>query len=357
MPAPLSTAIVHTLLHSFWEAAVMALFAALLLTGTRQRRAVVRYNLLLLLMGGFAVTVVMTFFFELGGASAASPRLAIPRIAALIDRYGISAFVDEHAGAMVRVWVGLLVLRIGWLGVDGYGLNRLKRVRTALPERRWSATVVELSARLGITRPVRLLESAIVRVPMVIGYGRPLILVPVGLLSNLPPAEVEAILLHELAHIRRGDWLVNGCVQVLQSIFFFNPAIWWLGHMLRTERENCCDDLAVQLTGSKATYVRTLIRFSERDFRRPVFALAFPGAKNATLERIERLAAGRNRALSRLEALLLIVMIGLSAWLIPTDNRLRPTADNRLRSPDSPDMIAKKKAETMAMQRYREHAP
>jgi len=353
MPAPLTTAIVHTLLHSFWEAAVIALFAALLLTATRRRRAVVQYNLLLLLMGGFSATVVITFLIELGGATAEGPRLTMPAITALIDRYGTGAFIDDHATAMIRIWAGILVLRIGWLGVDVHGLNRLKRVHTALPDSRWSTMVDEGCARLGITRPVRLLESAIIRVPMVIGYLRPLILVPAGLLSHLPPAEVEAILLHELAHIRRGDWLVNGCVQVLQSIFFFNPAVCWLGHMLRTERENCCDDLAVQLTGSKATYVRTLIRFSERDFRRPVFALTFPGAKNATLERIERLAAGRNRALSRLEALLLIVMIGLSAWLVPADNRLRPTAGNRLHPTDSPDMAAKKKAEAMAMQRYR----
>ena len=96
-----------------------------------------------------------------------------------------------------------------------------------------------------ISRPVRLLESAIAEVPVVIGYLKPVILIPAGLLANLPVDQVEAILLHELAHIRRADYLVNLLQTMVESLLFYHPAVWWISHVIRTEREHCCDDFVL----------------------------------------------------------------------------------------------------------------
>ena len=98
--------------------------------------------------------------------------------------------------------------------------------------------------------PVLLLESALANVPVVFGHFRPVILVPAGLLAGLPPEQIQAILLHELAHIRRCDYAVNFLQRLVEGLFFYHPATWWIARVIRAERENCCDDAAVAITGN-----------------------------------------------------------------------------------------------------------
>ena len=93
---------------------------------------------------------------------------------------------------------------------------------------------------------------------MVLGHFRPVILLPVGLLVGLPPGQVEAILLHELAHIRRYDYLVNVWQRLVEGLMFYHPLVWWISSVIRTERENCCDDMAVAITGDAHAYAAAL---------------------------------------------------------------------------------------------------
>ena len=117
------------------------------------------------------------------------------------------------------------------------------------PPRFWQARLDRLAARVRVSRPVTLLESCLAEVPVVIGYVRPVILMPVGLLAGLPAGQVESILLHELAHIRRHDYLVNLMQIVVEGLVFYHPAVWWISGVIRAERENCCDDLVVATQG------------------------------------------------------------------------------------------------------------
>ena len=94
--------------------------------------------------------------------------------------------------------------------------------------------------------------------PVVIGYLRPVILVPVGMLAGMPAAQVEAILLHELAHVRRRDYLANLLQTVGEGFLFYHPAIWWISSVIRSERENCCDDLVVEASGDAREYAAAL---------------------------------------------------------------------------------------------------
>ena len=105
-----------------------------------------------------------------------------------------------------------------------------------------------------LSRPVTLLESCLAEVPVVIGYVRPVILMPVGLLAGLPAGQIESILLHELAHIRRHDYLVNLLQIVVEGLVFYHPAVWWISGVIRAERENCCDDLVVATQGDAFAY-------------------------------------------------------------------------------------------------------
>ena len=115
-----------------------------------------------------------------------------------------------------------------------------------------------LSRRLHITRAITLFESTLVDVPTVIGFVKPVILLPASVLGGLTPQQLEAILAHELAHIRRHDYIVNLLQSLLETLLFYHPAVWWLSRRIRIEREHCCDDLAVSLCGDPLVYARAL---------------------------------------------------------------------------------------------------
>jgi beta-lactamase regulating signal transducer with metallopeptidase domain len=112
---------------------------------------------------------------------------------------------------------------------------------------------------LHVFKPVTLLESALVKVPTVIGWLKPVILIPPSALIGLTPQQFELILTHELAHIRRHDYLVNLLQTIIETLLFYHPAVWWVSLQIRCERENACDDLAVSLSSDPVIYARTLV--------------------------------------------------------------------------------------------------
>ena len=158
-----------------------------------------------------------------------------------------------------------------------------------------------LSKRLGLSRSVRVLQSTVAQVPLVFGYLQPVILLPASLVTNIPLTQLEAILAHELAHIRRHDFVVNLLQIVIETLFFYHPAVWWLSHRIRVEREHCCDDLVVCVMNNRVEYGRALIAIEEWRGRRSVLSLG--AVDGPLLERIRRLAGRPNDR------------TGLSAWV------------------------------------------
>ncbi|MGO9261627.1 MAG: M56 and DUF3738 domain-containing protein [Bryobacteraceae bacterium] len=159
---------------------------------------------------------------------------------------------------VVMVWLAGAV--VFWVRLAG-GWVVAARMRSVLVRRappEWQETLRKLGARIGLSRPVRLLVSALVEVPTVVGWLRPVVLVPVGALGGLPAGQLEALLLHELAHIRRHDYLVNILQSVAEALLFYHPAVWWVSGHIRAEREMCCDDVAVSVSGDVLTYTRAL---------------------------------------------------------------------------------------------------
>ncbi len=182
------------------------------------------------------------------------------------------------AGALV-FWVRLAG---GWVVA---ARMRSMLVRRAPPE--WQDTLRKLGARIGLSRPVQLLVSALVQVPTVVGWLRPVVLAPVGALSGLPPEHLEALLLHELAHIRRHDYLVNILQSVAEALLFYHPAVWWVSGHIRAERELCCDDMAVSVSGNPLMYARAL---AQLESYRPAHMGAAVAANGGSLsDRIARL--------------------------------------------------------------------
>jgi uncharacterized protein (TIGR03435 family) len=190
------------------------------------------------------------------------------------------------------VWVVLVWLAgtvVFWVRLAGGWMiaarMRSVSVRRAPPD--WQQILQKLGARIGLSRPVRLLVSAVVQVPTVIGWLRPVILIPVGALGGVPAEYLEALLLHELAHIRRHDYLVNILQSVAEAVLFYHPAVWWVSGHIRAERELCCDDLAVAVSGDVLTYARAL---AQLESYRPAHLTGSVTANGGSLpDRISRL--------------------------------------------------------------------
>jgi beta-lactamase regulating signal transducer with metallopeptidase domain/WD40 repeat protein/HEAT repeat protein len=213
----------------------------------------------------------------------------------------------EQAAAIVRPWLSWIVA--GWsLGVlmcsfrpllSWHTLWRLKRVGISRVADDVLALLNRLSSQLGLDRQVRVLQSTLAQVPIVVGYFQPVILLPISLVTNIPTAHLEAILAHELAHIRRHDFIVNLLQALVETVFFYHPAVWWLSRRVRVEREHCCDDLVVALLGNRVEYGRALVAAEELRGRSPVLAL---GVRDGSLlVRIRRIVRdGPEQAPTRL---------------------------------------------------------
>ena len=201
--------------------------------------------------------------------------------------------------------------------------------------------LVELGQRLGMDRPVKLLQSAFVEVPTVIGWLRPVILLPVGCLLGLSTAQLEAILAHELAHIRRHDYLVNLFQNVVETRLFYHTAVWWVSRRIREERENCCDDLAVEICGDRLTYARALATLEEMRHTPGQLALAAAGAP--LLQRIRRLVGKSSTGATRpgwplagIVALLIIIALAVGLH----GNRLQAASEGNSTTNTAPNSAA-----------------
>src|SRR5437870_3197950 len=152
--------------------------------------------------------------------------------------------------------------------------RRLATAGTRPVSEAWRQALARLARQLRVSRPVRLLASALIEVPAVIGWWRPVILIPVSVLAGggLTPLQLDALLAHELAHVRRHDYLVNLLQAVVETLLFYHPAVWWVSARVREERERCCDDLAVAACGDVRVYATALLRM-EQLRAAPAFAL------------------------------------------------------------------------------------
>ena len=221
-----------------------------------------------------------------GAASGPGPQ-AVPASAPAAAR--IHAALEPALPWVVLVWFGGVValslrLASGWLVA-----RRLGTVGTFPVPETCGEAVARLAGRLRVTRPVRVLESAVVQVPAVIGWLRPVILLPATALTGLSPLQLDALLAHELAHVRRYDYLVNLIQSVIETLLFYHPAVWWVSQQVREEREHCCDDLAVSVCGDAHFYATALLGMERLRITTPVFVMAAAGG--SLMGRIRRLVA------------------------------------------------------------------
>ena len=309
-----------TLLHSLWQGALAAAVLAVALLALRRHAAAVRYRAAAGALGALVLLGCLTFGYYYGGEAKTSPTAlaiteqmapAIPQAAAVLPNAPVSVAAaprppaawlatarhhfDQNLPWLVLAWgLGLLLMSLRLLGGLLY-VRRLRRHRARPLPAAWTARLGALAARAGLRRPVALLESGLVAAPLVVGHLRPLVLLPLGAVAGLPVACVEAILAHELAHVLRRDYLMNLLQTLAETVFFYHPAVWYIGQCLRAERENCCDDLATQLVGGDplrlARALTALAEWSQAGVLAPMprLALAATGGRGSLLGRVRRL--------------------------------------------------------------------
>jgi beta-lactamase regulating signal transducer with metallopeptidase domain len=168
---------------------------------------------------------------------------------------------------IVLAWCGGVLALSMWQLTGWMLVQRLRRMATGVREPSLAAAAQRLGRAMRVSRPVRLLESALVRVPTVVGWLKPAILLPVGFATGLAPEQVEAVLAHELAHIRRHDYLVNLLQAAVETLFFYHPAVWYISRRIRAERENCCDDMALAAGAERFSYAESLVKLARRSGR------------------------------------------------------------------------------------------
>jgi len=231
----------------------------------------------------------------------------------------IVSAVEPALPSIVILWLaGVCGLSLWHLG--GWSqLQRLRRRMTQPVSPALTTRCRDLAHDLGIAKTVALVESALVQVPTVVGHLSPVILLPASALTGLSTDQIEAILLHELAHVKRCDYLVNILQTVVEILGFYHPAVWWVSHQMRIERENCCDDIAVQACCNRISYARALTTMEE--IRTGRLSLAVAATGGSLLARIRRLVgrdAGREEKrtwLPSVVALLLIAVLLIPAVL------------------------------------------
>jgi len=254
---PILQALTWTLIHFVWQGAAIALGLAALRAWTPRATPQQRYAsacFALLLMAGAPLVGWLLSWRRLAAVEALVPPVAIGGVAP-------DPAPDFLLWLLLAWTVGVAIMAVrlagGWLS-----LRRTRREALS-PGKRWAQRIERLVADVGLGERARVLFSARVNVPLLVGSIRPVILVPVAALTGLPPAYLEAAILHELIHLRRRDHLVNLCQLIVDTLLFYHPAVWWVSRVIRQEREHCCDAEVVELTGDRIAYARALTSLEE----------------------------------------------------------------------------------------------
>jgi beta-lactamase regulating signal transducer with metallopeptidase domain len=328
---PLMNSIGMALLHTLWQAAAIAVVIYLLLRLMTKFSSLSRYYLAssgLVLVALLPIIAIWRSFNQEATPLAENVANANSELVNVIYVLADASFGFDHIMAQATNFFNQLSTYFVWFWLFGMLLMifrlsggyllayRFKTRHIRQVDSRFANLTDRLASKLNISRKVKLFESFKVDVPMVIGFFKPAIIVPVGLFGRLPFEQVEMILAHELAHIKRADFAVNLLQSLVEVLLFFNPFVWWLSSIIRQERENICDDMAISITGENINLARALVSLSETPQSIAENSLALYFNKFNTMKRIERLFSNPRLKPSNIEKLIVSLMAMLAVVVL-----------------------------------------
>lgn len=365
--SPLWAGLGLSLLHFLWQGCLVALVLAALLGLAGERRAALRYALscgALVMMAAFPL---LTLAWVVPDSEQAAPAEAWVALSATpaspavvpgtveeslqatpaeVARGRIQAAAAGNRAELLRQQGRIALYRLapwlslGWFAGVGvmalrlfggaWGVEILKRRRVEPVHPRWQEELTQLKRRMGIRRAVTLMGSSLVQVPMVVGWLRPVVLLPVSALTGIAPDQLRLLLAHELSHLQRRDHWFNLLQLLVETLLFYHPAVWWVSRKVREEREHCCDDVAVRFCASAVEYAQALAAMAQ--LRAQPVSLALSAGGGRLLARIQRLLEPQcdglrspQRGLVALAALVLtfgVAVAGHAALADGADGRL-----------------------------------
>ncbi|MBW8748319.1 MAG: M56 family metallopeptidase [Acidobacteria bacterium] len=293
-----------TLVHFCWQGTLIALLLACVLALLSKHSPQLRYGVCCAALALNLVTLAVTFervavndasrlrhvVVSPDGLFGGMPEDLVRVTPSRLDE--LEQALDHSLPAVVIVWSLGFALCVTRLSLGLAAARRLRLTGTMPASTEETRLFLALRERIGIDRSVRLLRSVAVQAPAVVGWLRPVVLIPVGVLAGLSQLQVEAIFAHELAHIRRHDYLVGILQSIAESLLFYHPGVWWISHHIRKERELCCDDLAVSLTGDPVLYAHALFQLAAQRSNSSAITLSANGG--SLTMRIRRLLSQNN---------------------------------------------------------------
>ncbi|MCK5461562.1 MAG: M56 family metallopeptidase, partial [Bacteroidales bacterium] len=305
IPENIINALGWTIFHSLWQGLIIGLIVFFIFKYHRNISSQTRYLLGVFALAAIFASSLFTFFIAYHPVSSQA-EFVIFSSANISHLAGISVTADELSvlipvssgwqQSLIRtfdfvsiIWfIGVLLLTLRLAG-GILVINGMRRQGVSPLPAAWEQRMQLLALKTGLRRSITYLQSQKVRVPTVIGILRPVVLIPAMIISGLPADQLETIIVHELAHIRRHDFLINIMQSIMEALFFYHPVVWIISENIRQEREKCCDDYTVRVCGQVSLYARALAYLSELQITAVIPSVAITGNKKNILNRVERL--------------------------------------------------------------------
>lgn len=329
----ISEGIIHalgmTFLHSIWLGILAAFFVSIAFYLFKEKRADIRYNISRGVMMVFFLAVCSVFIIyyedtsentsptvELADRLSEKDAVSVIATANETDLFGpVQSFLNQHAEALVLFWlIGIILLSIRFAG----GFLYVRRLRTIglrpVPDE-WQSKMEAWGTKLGLKKLPSFHMSSLVTSPIAFGYIKPMILFPLGMFTSMPVQHLDAMLMHELIHVKNADYITNLSLSVVEILLFFNPAVWWLSGVIRAEMEHRCDDKAVAMTGNRMSYAYALVAMQENNiFHKTELVLGMAKDRSQLTHRVNRLFGlrkGRSTSYGRPVISLIVLLSSL----------------------------------------------
>jgi len=320
-----------SILNSFWQSALIYGLLFIILFGFPKLAARHKHNLafgsIILMFTCFGYNFIHQILVNIPKQTAAVPIQNIQAYPYFNNLpQGFSSKAEQYFPIIVAFYIIGIILQL-FVIVKGYSqLSKLKKEGLSTIPDVWKAIFDGVTAKLKINKKIIFHLSAIANVPLVIGYLKPVVLFPIALVNQLDPDQVEAILIHELSHIRRNDFLLNLIKTAIETLLFFNPFVWMVGRFIDIEREHACDDLVLKITDKPINYAHALLKLELlKDKTSPAYALAATGKTQNLYQRIKRITNMKTNYLNakqQMAALTLGVACLFSiAWINPAEKK------------------------------------
>lgn len=311
-----------TLFHSIWQTATIGTIVWLLFHFFSKDNARLRYSIAGLGLILVFISSAITFLQYLPQDASLDIRTIQPFNEKILTNPDSSHFLakiwnlikiklENSFPILVNIWmIGMVLLSLKMF------INYLKTIRLkkhlVFPLSDNTKRIVDrMVMRFQLKQKVLFKESGLIEIPSVIGYFKPIVLLPVSMLSGIPENQLEIIIAHELAHIRRHDYLFQFIQEIIELLFFYHPVVWWLSSVINAEREHICDDLAVKVCGESLTLIKALNNMEAIRKKQYEMVLSLSGKKGSILNRVHRILRPKSTTNPKFERLLLSGFFGL----------------------------------------------